>query len=31
MKSLSASARRVQDALIELGLSLQVVELPEST
>jgi len=31
MKSLSASAQRVQDALIKLGLTIQVVELPEST
>jgi len=29
--SLSASAQRVQDALIKLGLTLQVVELPDST
>lgn len=31
MKSLSASAQRVQEALKKLGLTLQVVELPEST
>jgi prolyl-tRNA editing enzyme YbaK/EbsC (Cys-tRNA(Pro) deacylase) len=31
MNSLSASAQRVQDALMKLGLTLQVVELPEST
>ena len=32
MKSeLSPSARKVQEALIELGLSLEVVELPDST
>ena len=29
--SLSASAQRVQDALMKLGLTLQVVELPDST
>ena len=29
--SLSTSAQRVQDALMELGLTLQVVELPDST
>ena len=29
--TLSASAQRVQNALTELGLTLQVVELPEST
>ncbi len=31
MISLSASAQRVQDTLMELGLTLQVVELPDST
>ena len=31
MTALSASAQRVQDALMELGLTLQVVELPGST
>ena len=31
MMSLSASAQRVQDALMKLGLTLQVVELPDST
>jgi prolyl-tRNA editing enzyme YbaK/EbsC (Cys-tRNA(Pro) deacylase) len=31
MTSLSSSAQRVQDALTRLGLTLQVVELPEST
>ena len=31
MSELSASAQRVQDALTRLGLSLQVVELPDST
>jgi prolyl-tRNA editing enzyme YbaK/EbsC (Cys-tRNA(Pro) deacylase) len=30
-RSLSASAQRVQDALLELGVTLQVVELPDST
>ncbi len=30
-QDLSASARRVQDALRELGFSLEVVELPDST
>ena len=29
--SLSASAQRVQDALMKLGMTLQVVELPDST
>lgn len=31
MMTLSSSAQRVQEALSELGLTLQVVELPEST
>jgi len=31
MVTLSKSAKRVQDALIQLGLSLHVVELPDST
>ncbi len=31
MTSLSASAQRVQDALNKLGLTLEVVELPDST
>jgi prolyl-tRNA editing enzyme YbaK/EbsC (Cys-tRNA(Pro) deacylase) len=31
MTSLSASAQRVQDALDQLGLTLEVVELPDST
>lgn len=31
MMSLSASAQRVQNALMKLGLTLQVVELPNST
>jgi prolyl-tRNA editing enzyme YbaK/EbsC (Cys-tRNA(Pro) deacylase) len=31
MMTLSASAQRVQDALMKLGLTLQVVELPDST
>ena len=31
MMSLRSSAQRVQDALSEIGLSLQVVELPDST
>lgn len=31
MKPLSASAQRVQDALTKLGMTLQVVELPNST
>ena len=31
MMSLSASAQRVQNALLKLGLTLQVVELPDST
>ena len=31
MMSLSTSAQRVQDALMKLGLTMQVVELPDST